>query len=117
MFGVETEYAMSAFGPDGEPASREDCIDYLIGRAGLTLPHVCGVSSADLFLANGTRLYVDAGQHPEMSSPEVLNPWDAVRYAKAGDLKQGRSTLQAALKLNSKVPEAQIAQDVVRESR
>lgn len=29
------------------------------------------------------RLYVDCG-HPELATPEVSNPWDAVRYTIAG---------------------------------
>ncbi len=41
----------------------------------------------------------------------------AMAYAKAGERNRGRATLQAALQLNSKVPEARIAQDVVGASQ
>jgi hypothetical protein len=34
-------------------------------------------------------------------------------YAKIGDQKRSRSTLEAALKLDAKLPEAKIAQDMV----
>ena len=37
----------------------------------------------------------------------------AMAYAKAGDRKRGRNLLDVALKANSKVPEAKIAQDVI----
>ena len=41
----------------------------------------------------------------------------AMAYAKAGDIAHGRSTLEAALKLNSDLPEAKIAQQVVGAAR
>jgi tetratricopeptide (TPR) repeat protein len=37
----------------------------------------------------------------------------AMAYAKSGDLARGRRTLQAALKQNSNVPEARLAQEVI----
>jgi proteasome accessory factor A len=86
MFGVETEYAVTAFGPDGALLPREECVNQLLRRAEHTVPHLKGHGSGDLYLQNGSRLYVDAGHHPELSSPECLNPWDVVRYARAGDI-------------------------------
>jgi Pup amidohydrolase len=41
------------------------------------------VGTANLVLTNGARLYVDHA-HPEYSSPEVTNPWDAVLWDRAG---------------------------------
>ena len=38
---------------------------------------------ANLILTNGARLYVDHA-HPEYSSPEVTNPWDAMLWDRAG---------------------------------
>jgi proteasome accessory factor A len=49
------------------------------------LPALPSCEGAGLFLENGARFYLDAGSHPEMTTPECLNPWDAVRYVKAGD--------------------------------
>jgi hypothetical protein len=40
-------------------------------------------STANVVLTNGARLYVDHA-HPEYSSPEVTNPWDAVLWDRAG---------------------------------
>jgi proteasome accessory factor PafA2 len=40
-------------------------------------------ATANLVLTNGARLYVDHA-HPEYSSPEVTNPWDAVLWDRAG---------------------------------
>ncbi len=86
MFGVETEYAVTAFDRAGAPLSREECVIQLLRRARNTIPHQLGGGPSDLYLQNGSRLYIDAGQHPELSSPECLNPWDVVRYARAGDV-------------------------------
>ncbi len=41
------------------------------------------VGTANVVLTNGARLYVDHA-HPEYSSPEVTNPWDAVLWDRAG---------------------------------
>jgi hypothetical protein len=38
-----------------------------------------------MFLQNGARFYVDCGAHPELTTPECPNPWDIVRYIKAGE--------------------------------
>jgi proteasome accessory factor A len=86
MFGVETEYAVTAFDSNGALLSRELCVSHLVRRAEHTVKHLRGGGETDFFLQNGSRFYVDAGQHPEMSSPECLNPWDVVRYSKAGDV-------------------------------
>ncbi|MCU0283529.1 MAG: proteasome accessory factor PafA2 [Candidatus Nanopelagicales bacterium] len=40
-------------------------------------------TTANVVLTNGARLYVDHA-HPEYSSPEVTNPWDAVLWDRAG---------------------------------
>lgn len=45
-------------------------------------PHAIGV--ANVFITNGARFYVDHA-HPEYSSPEVTNAWDAMLYDAAGD--------------------------------
>ncbi len=45
-------------------------------------PHAIGV--ANVFITNGARFYVDHA-HPEYSSPEVTNAWDAMVYDAAGN--------------------------------
>ena len=41
----------------------------------------------------------------------------AMAYAKAGDLNRGRATLQAALKRNPNMPEAKVAQEMLRATK
>ena len=85
IFGLETEYALSAFDADGARLSPVAAAANLVRLAGETLPHLPGKYSQGIFLANGSRLYVDQGGHPELAICEVANPWDACRYILAGD--------------------------------
>lgn len=50
---------------------------------------------ANVILTNGARLYVDHA-HPEYSTPEVTNPWDLVRWDKAGELVMAEAARRAA---------------------
>ena len=50
-----------------------------------SLPYLPDRAAHGIFLQNGSRLYVDCGGHPELATPELANPWDACRYALAGD--------------------------------
>ncbi len=51
-------------------------------------------TTANVVLTNGARLYVDHA-HPEYSTPEVTNPWDAVLWDRAGCVIAARAA-QAA---------------------
>jgi len=86
LFGTETEYAVTALDQAGVVFPPSEVGGALLRAAGRTLPHLPGTLDAGLFLANGSRLYVDAGDHPEVAGPECTDPWNAVRYARAGDL-------------------------------
>ncbi|WP_338037117.1 depupylase/deamidase Dop [Natronosporangium hydrolyticum] len=50
---------------------------------------------ANVILTNGARLYVDHA-HPEYSTPEVTNPWDLVRWDKAGERVMAEASRRAA---------------------
>ncbi len=50
---------------------------------------------ANVILTNGSRLYVDHA-HPEYSTPEVTNPFDAVVWDKAGERIMARAAELAA---------------------
>jgi proteasome accessory factor A len=85
LFGVEREYAVTALNASGQVLDRAICVGRLSDLAKARLPHLCGLGGMDLFLANGSRLYVDTGCHPEFCTPECANPWDVVRYLEAGE--------------------------------
>ena len=52
-------------------------------------------STANVVLTNGARLYVDHA-HPEYSTPEVTNPWDAVLWDRAGMVLAAEAARAAA---------------------
>ncbi len=85
LFGVETEYAVTALDATGDviPVSRVSKAIFLAASRRLT--SLRGACDTGLFVANGSRVYCDTGGHPEIAGPECLNPWDAVRYLRAGD--------------------------------
>ena len=82
LMGIETEYAISA--RYSSRISREVLVTNLIEIARATLVHLPDAGSG-MFLGNGSRFYVDYGNHPELSTPECANPWDVVRYTLAGE--------------------------------
>ena len=49
------------------------------------LRHLPGGNEKGIFIASGGRFYIDAGAHPELTTPECPNPWDVARYIKAGE--------------------------------
>lgn len=84
LMGAETEYALGG-------QAREAVVAALFANVRGRLPALPGTLREDLYLANGSRLYVDAGLHPEFSTPECLNPADVVRYLCAGDRMLARA--------------------------
>ena len=86
LFGIETEYAITALDSKGDDPGRGNEIVYrLLEEAKRRLVHLPDMHGHGMFLENGSRLYVDCGHHPELSTPECADPWDAVRYVLAGD--------------------------------
>ena len=84
LFGMETEYAIGGVSATGHVLKPHDLLPMLLDRARTTLPSLRD-SSGGVFLANGSRLYGDSGSHPELCTPECTNPWDVVRYVRAGE--------------------------------
>jgi hypothetical protein len=85
MFGFESEYGYAGFDSDGRPVDRGECIRRLIETARRELVHLPDMHGGRMFLRNGSCLYVDCGLHPELATPELTTPWEAVRYIKAGE--------------------------------
>ncbi len=85
LFGVETEHALTVLQPGGKSLQTAEACGRLISLARAKLPYLPRMRSQGLFLPNGSLFYIDCGSHPEMATPEVDNPRDAVRYILAGD--------------------------------
>ncbi len=84
LLGVETEYAIAALDSRGARVS-QGLVLHALMRAAERLPHLSDGGSSGVFVANGGRLYVDCGGHPEFSTPECRHPSEVVRYIRAGD--------------------------------
>ena len=78
VLGVETEFGLSARS-GGRRLSAPEAADLLFG------PVVAAHRSCDVFLANGGRLYLDVGAHPEYATPECRTPAQLLVAERAGD--------------------------------
>jgi proteasome accessory factor A len=85
LLGVETEYALTGFDAGGKPLDRDGVLRQLMRMVCERYPHVMDTTGRGAFLANGARFYIDVPDHPEFTTPECANPWDAVRYIQAGE--------------------------------
>lgn len=84
LFGIETEYAIAGLSRS-RGIGQQLILNHLMDAARRGLVHLPDITSeSSVYLENGSRIYLDAGGHPEMSSPECSNPWDVVRYTEAG---------------------------------
>lgn len=78
IYGVETEYGLSAHTARGRLSAPEAA--ELLFR-----PVVARHRSANAFLANGGRLYLDVGAHPEYATPECRTLRQLLVAERAGD--------------------------------
>jgi proteasome accessory factor A len=85
LLGAETEFAFTALDKSGGALDREQILPLLLGSVAQRLPHLTGEAGCDLFLGNGSRLYIDCGLHPEWSTPECTTPAEVVSYLRAGE--------------------------------
>jgi hypothetical protein len=84
LLGAENEYAVSASSWMGD-SSCETLAHALVERVARRYPCLRDGQGHGYFLLNGARIYVDCGNHPEVSSPECTDPRDVVRYIRAGE--------------------------------
>lgn len=78
IFGLETEYGVSVTGAD-HPCDA--------GQVAMMMFHplVSMARSTNMYLTNGSRLYLDVGSHPEYATAEAADPWDALALDAAGE--------------------------------
>jgi len=85
LLGVETEYALTGLARSGEGVDPPVLAQRFLEAARKRCPHLRDARGSGMFLANGARLYVDAGYHPEFATPECADPWEVLRYVRAGE--------------------------------
>jgi proteasome accessory factor A len=108
LMGAETEYAFSPIGANGSALDRTVYSQRLVSLATHHYPSLYGRDRHDLFLANGSRLYVDSGLgliNVEYSSPECTKPEELIAHVRAGD----RLLASLARELEHNHPELQRA--------
>jgi proteasome accessory factor A len=79
IFGLENEYGVTCTLRGQRRLSPDEVARYLFRRV------VSWGRSSNVFLANGARLYLDVGSHPEYATPECDSLIDLVTHDKAGE--------------------------------
>ena len=80
ILGIETEYGLTCVGSDGtRRLTPDDAARYLFRDV------VARARSSNVFLTNGSRLYLDVGSHPEYATCECDNVTDLLAHERAGD--------------------------------
>ncbi|MFM7537181.1 MAG: Pup--protein ligase [Acidimicrobiales bacterium] len=79
IFGLENEYGVTCTLRGQRRLSPDEVARYLFRRV------VSWGRSSNVFLANGARLYLDVGSHPEYATPECDSIYDVVVHDKAGE--------------------------------
>ena len=79
IFGIENEYGITCTLRGQRRLSPDEVARYLFRRV------VSWGRSSNVFLANGARLYLDVGSHPEYATPECDSIHELVAADKAGE--------------------------------
>ncbi len=79
IFGLETEFGLHCDAPGGRPLTPEEVAGHLFHSV------VQWGRSSNVFLTNGSRLYIDVGAHPEYATAEADTLRDLIALDKAGE--------------------------------
>ncbi len=79
IFGLENEYGVTCTLKGQRRLSPDEVARYLFRRV------VSWGRSSNVFLENGSRLYLDVGSHPEYATPECDSLTELVTHDKAGE--------------------------------
>ncbi|MEI2732127.1 MAG: Pup--protein ligase [Dermatophilaceae bacterium] len=79
IFGIETEYGVTCTYEGQRRLTPDEVSRYLFRKV------VAWGRSSNVFLSNGSRLYLDVGSHPEYATPECDGVRDLVVHDKAGE--------------------------------
>lgn len=79
IFGLETEYGVTCASDDGRGLSADEVARYLFRKV------VAWGRSSNVFLRNGSRLYLDVGSHPEYATAECDDVRQLVAYDRGGE--------------------------------
>lgn len=80
IFGLETEYGITCATPDGAPGLGADEIARQLFKKVVAWGH-----SSNVFLRNGSRLYLDVGSHPEYATAECDSVPQLIAFDRGGE--------------------------------
>ncbi|MCV2394803.1 Pup--protein ligase [Actinotalea sp. M2MS4P-6] len=80
IFGLETEYGVTCAVSHGRGLSADEVARYLFRKV------VAWGRSSNVFLRNGSRLYLDVGSHPEYATAECDSLRQLVAHDRGGEL-------------------------------
>ena len=93
IYGIETEYGVTCVFDGQRRLSPDEVARYLFRRV------VSWGRSSNVFLRNGSRLYLDVGSHPEYATAECDDLVSAVTHDKAGERVLEGLVAEAQLRL------------------
>lgn len=79
IFGLETEFGVTCAAPDGQGLSADEVARHLFRKV------VSWGRSSNVFLTNGSRLYLDVGSHPEYATAECDDVRQLITYDRGGE--------------------------------
>ena len=79
IYGLETEYGVTCASPDGRGLSADEVARYLFRKV------VAWGRSSNVFLRNGSRLYLDVGSHPEYATAECDSIAQLIAHDRGGE--------------------------------
>ena len=79
IFGIETEYGVTCAVSEGRGLSADEVARYLFRKV------VAWGRSSNVFLRNGSRLYLDVGSHPEYATAECDDVRQLVAHDRGGE--------------------------------
>ena len=95
IYGIENEYGVTFALGGQRRLSPDEVARYLFRRV------VSWGRSSNVFLANGARLYLDVGSHPEYATPECDSLYDLVTHDRAGEMVLDQQVCYAQERLNA----------------
>ncbi|HEX7527322.1 MAG TPA: proteasome accessory factor PafA2 family protein, partial [Gaiellaceae bacterium] len=79
IFGLETEFGVTCATDDGRQLSADEVARHLFRKV------VAWGRSSNVFLRNGSRLYLDVGSHPEYATAECDDIRQLIAHDRAGE--------------------------------
>ena len=79
IFGLETEYGVTCASDSGRGLSADEVARYLFRKV------VAWGRSSNVFLRNGSRLYLDVGSHPEYATAECDDVAQLIAHDRGGE--------------------------------